>query len=130
MNTAVKHTSISKARTKIDRAREKVLQLTGMNDDDLFEMKLAIGMQFAEQVSKTFISGRQRIYRNLVENPQWNFWNWWNMKWAFDDAALLQMGVLNEQEHIPYRQLKEAMLGEELLIRDLYWLIQQYTDEV
>lgn len=127
MNTAIKHTTNTQlAASRLEHAKNHVLQVTGMGEDELFELKLGIGLKFARQCTKMFITGREDIYTNLTTNPDWNYWNWWNLKWSFDDAALIQIGCLDEDA--PYEHLKEAMLGDDVLMKDLYWMIQQYTD--
>lgn len=128
MTTATKIISIKRGTAaKLQDVEKRVLEITGYAPAELFDMKLSIGLRFAEQFTRSFISNRQYIYQNLTENPDWNFWNWWQLKWSQDDALMLQV---DENFSNSYELKKEAMIGEDALTKDLYWMIQQYTDLV
>lgn len=129
MKTATKHTTIvSSVVRKMQDVETRILAETGMTAEELFEMKLTIGLQFIEVFSKMFISDRVSISNNLAENPDWNFWNWWNLHWVRDDAMLLQTQLSGVRLFYDFQ--KEAMVGNDLLTKDLYWMIQQYTDKL
>lgn len=127
MSTGTKHISIAgRAATEMLEVEQKVLRDTGLTTEQLFCLKLDIGMRFAEQFSRIFISNRQHIYTNLVHNEQWGFWDWWQLKWSQDDRLIMAIGA----PFTNYEQKKEAMIGEDLLTKDLYWTTYKHTDEL
>lgn len=128
MQTVEKHTTTHTEATahKLERTHATVKNIFGYTEEDIFWLRMDVGRRFAREFTNTLISGREEVYTNLTQNPDWNFWNWWNMQWLFDDDLLLRANCLNE--NTPYPQLKEALIGAEILIKDLYWMIKQYTD--
>lgn len=128
MKTAEQHISIVRGTAqKLQDVEKRILEQTGLTAEELFDLKLNIGLKFVQQFCKIYISNREYIYNNLVYNADWCFWNWWQLKWGQDDALiLLQAGNIG----LFYDLKKEGMIGDEALTKDLYWMITQYTDEV
>lgn len=129
MKTAQQHketTYTGIAATRLERTHATVKDTYGFTEEDLFWLRVDVGRRFAHEFTRTLVSGREEVYENLTKNPDWNYWNWWNLQWLYDDAALIDAGCMTKDA--PYRQLKEAMIGAEILIKDLYWTIKQYTE--
>lgn len=128
MKTAEQHISIVRGTAqKLQDVEKRILEQTGLTAEELFDLKLNIGLKFVQQFCKIYISNREYIYNNLVYNADWCFWNWWQLKWGQDDALILQTA---EPFSNNYEIKKECMVGCDTLTKDLYWMITKYTDEV
>lgn len=109
--------------TKIEElsmAEEIVLTFLQMDEMEYAELMQETGLRFAADACKIFLH-QDTVFNRLVNDPKHNFWSWWKLKWKMDDSNLIQSGML--AEGIAYRTLKEAMIGEDLLLKELFYMV-------
>lgn len=110
-------------KTKIEElsmAEEIVLTFLQMEEMEYAELMQETGLRFAADACKIFLH-QDTVFNRLVNDQRFNFWAWWRMKWKMDDSNLIQSGLL--ADGIPYRTLKEGMIGEDLLLKELFCMI-------
>ena len=111
----------------IAATRQDIAALTAIDVAELPHLVFEIGCRFVDDFAKQFIPNRDNVKENLLQNKDWGFWNWWNIKWGLDDIAILgytkkdKLAVLTQDNpQVGYTIMKEAMIGDALLNKELY----------
>lgn len=94
--------------------------LSHMSAEAYSELMFEIGDRFAQEFSRQFLE-RDCIYDKLMLDADFDFWSWWRLKYKLDDAGLISYEAM---DYAPYRELKEAMIGEEWLTKELFHQIR------
>ncbi|OSZ79297.1 hypothetical protein CAP35_13875 [Chitinophagaceae bacterium IBVUCB1] len=107
--------------------REDIVSSAGISHDAYNTMMWETGCAFAEQFSRQFIAHRDMVKKNLLENKDWLFWDWWRVKWVRDDVSIMTLVASDKELPINtsnrYEQMKDAMIGCPLLEKELYHMI-------
>jgi hypothetical protein len=103
------------------RASQQIMHRFEIDEEEWAEKMIEIGCQFAEMFSRLF-PNRETIKTELLKKKgdgdgRNDYWQWWKFKWMQDDMAFVQSSMY--YENLRYGQLKEAMIGDEMLEHDL-----------
>ena len=111
----------------IAATRQDIARMADIETADIIALMFEVGCRFAEDFARQFIPNRDNVKKNLLENSDWGFWNWWNIKWGLDDISIM---AYTEKDKLPvltgsearhgYIVIKEAMVGDPLLNKELY----------
>lgn len=128
METRTSHTD--QLANDIAATRQDIARLADINPEEIPHLVFDIGCRFVDDFARQFIPNRDNVKKNLLENSEWCFWNWWNIKWGLDDIAIMtytkkdSMPVLTGNNALQgYITMKEAMVGDALLNKELYYEI-------
>lgn len=103
------------------QAKRLILHRFEITEDEWFEMMIEIGCLFGESFSRLFpnnITIKEALLQKKPDEDAANwYWQWWQFKWMQDDLAYVRSNMYYES--ITYKELKEAMISEEMLETDL-----------
>ena len=82
------------------------------------------GIRFAEHFCRTFLN-REDMIKILLQDPRHMYWAWFKMIWRHDDVLMIEHNCLDRRAIGPekYLQMKDCIIGDELLETDLYHFI-------
>lgn len=105
------HTNHTQRRIdSIIRTKGQVLHRHEMEEDYWVDLMLDTGRRFAQSFSRHYMHDKH-VFNQLIGTPL--FWVWWRVKWLMDDEAYIKSSAYYSA--IPYEEIKNAMVGEDIL---------------
>lgn len=105
---------------QLKTAQVKMLKSMCMTEEEYYGLMFDIGCRFARAFSRLCLDS-DTLYKSLVEDPEYRYWNWFKTKWSMDDESLLKLYCFDA--YITYQEVKEVMISDPLYQKDLYYLI-------
>lgn len=119
METYTNHLKHDLELTQVD-----IIKQTGITDMDYAQMMFDTGIAFIETFARQFITHRDTVRDRLTLDRTLGFWDWWRLKWGLDDIAILKYKEADKISDLDdYPLLKDAMVGDAMLNKELYFLI-------
>ncbi len=108
------------------KAKSEILKVTHIDRDQYSELMFRHGTLFAEQFCKRFLN-KHTVLTSLLQDSSYGYWDWWKTKYEMDDIQLHKHKFITStfvQGGLSYEEMKECMIGDNLLEDDLFILIQ------
>ena len=114
-------------REKVQQAQTEILEVTRITEEQYNEIMFQQGVLFAEHFCRNFLNVED-MTRSLLQDKNLMYWDWFKMVYRHDDVLMVENDCLNRRSlgAEKYLEMKECIIGDELLENDLYHFISDH----